>query len=95
MKKARIILSLVLVMGSAAGIFAFKTRRHMAQIYYVCNTFYVTCTEAWTIGSWMTTLYDPDAIYTIYNANTASAVFNQNCMSNCTYSNTVWIEPGF
>lgn len=67
----------------------------MPQIYYVCNTFNVTCTEAWTIGSFMTTGYDPAAIYTIYNANTNPAVFNQTCMSNCTYSNTVWIEAGF
>lgn len=95
MKKARIVLSVVLVMALAAGIFAFKSKKYMAQVFYTCNTYYATCGMTWAIGAFMTTIWSPADIYTFTEANSNPAVFNQNCWNNCTWSNTVYMEAGF
>lgn len=95
MKKARIVLSIILILGMTAGILAWKANRYMAQVYYTCNTYWVTCAMTWTIGSNMTTLPDINATLTVHNATPATSAWGQGCVPNCTWSNTVYIEPGF
>lgn len=95
MKKARIILSIIIILAITGGMLAFKVGRPMPQTYYFCNTYFQTCQSAWTFGSWITTFYDPDATITISYAATTTTAFNKPCDQNCTYSNTVWIESGF
>ncbi len=95
MKKARIVLSIIIVLAITGGLLAFKVGRPMPVTYYVCNTTWRTCQSTWTFGAWITTVYDPLASYTVPYAATTTTVFGQPCDQNCTYSNNVWIESGF
>ena len=89
------ILSIIIIFAITGGLLAFKVqRRFMPVTYYYCTTAWQTCQSAWTYGGWITTLFDPDANVTISNAVTTSAAFNKPCAQNCTWSNSVWIEPG-
>lgn len=95
MKKAKLILSLICVFAIVGGILAFKANRYMPLAYYTCNTIVQTCGRTWTIGGFITTLYDPAATATVQHAATSPDAFGVDCADACTYSNTVYIEPGF
>ena len=96
MRKARIVLSIVFIVGLTAGMLAWRAKRKfMPLIYYTCNTYWVTCTMTWTIGGNMNSIYDPNATLTVHNASMFPNAFNQGCVPWCTWSNTVYIEPGF
>ena len=95
MKKARIILSIIIIFAITGGMLAFKVQRFGVVTYYFCTTAFQTCSSSWTYGGWISTVYDPLANVTISNAVTTTTAFNKPCAQNCTWSNTVWIEPGF
>jgi hypothetical protein len=95
MKKARIVLSIIIILAVTGGMLAFKVGRPMPVTYYFCNTAYRTCQSTWTFGAWITTIYDAAATITVPYAVTTTTANGQPCLPNCTYSNTVWIESGF
>jgi hypothetical protein len=95
MKKARIVLSMIIVLAITGGMLAFKVGRPMPVTYFFCNTAGRTCQATWTFGGWITTAYDPLANYTIHYAVTNPTAYNQPCNVDCAWSNTVWIESGF
>jgi len=96
MRKARIVLSVVLISGIVTGMLAFRAKKYMAQTYYYCQTYWVTCQSSFTIGAFVTTLFDPNANITIHNATPDPSALGKDCVSGgCTWSNTVYMEPGF
>ena len=95
MRKARIILSLIIVLATVGGMLAFKAKHFMAVNYYTCNTIWYTCQRTWTIGGFITTIWDPVATLTVTRAATDPAVSGVDCADACTLSNFVYIESGF
>lgn len=95
MKRARIVLTVILILGMSAGMLAWRANRYMGQIYYTCDTYLGACMMTWTIGANMTIFPDPNATLTVYNANPDPSAFEQQCIEWCTFSNYVYIEPGF
>jgi|GEM_PF-6655354 len=95
MKKARIVLTVILILGMSAGMLAWKANRRMAMIYYTCNTNLDLCMMTWTLGFRITPFPDPIATLTVYNATPETVAFEKDCGQWCTWSNVVYIEPGY
>jgi hypothetical protein len=95
MRKAKIVLSVIVVLAVIGGLLAFRANRFQAMIYYSCNSIWFTCQKTWTIGGFETTIYDPVATLTVSHAATDPGASGLNCAQACTYSNNVYIEPGF